>query len=132
MRCSASLTALSCSAARLRAAAHHPLVDVEPEQADEQVLAGRGLVVQEAGELVLGQHDRPGEVLEGEAEQVLDRGVDLADRAREHVAVDRLEPRLARRRARPDFCRRTTRVATYRRARGLERQAHPRLERAHA
>ncbi len=76
--------------------AHHAFVDVVAEQLGEQVLAVARLVVQEAGELVLRQHDRAGEVLEREAEQRFDGTVDLAGGPGQHVAVDLLQPRFLR------------------------------------
>ena len=77
---------------------HHALVHVEPQQLLQQVLPGGRLVVQEAGELALREHDGPRELLEVETEQRHDGGLHLARRPRQDVAVDRLETRVARRR----------------------------------
>ena len=69
----------------------HPAVDAELEQRDEQVLAVRRLVVEEPGELALGQHDATGEVVVGEPEQLGDAGRDLLGGAG-HDASGPLEP----------------------------------------
>ena len=90
----------------------HPRVEAEVQQLDEQLLTIGGLVVQEPRELTLRKHDALREVLERQAEQLLDRRFDVARASR---------PATRRRRSaraappawwRPVFVRRTTRVAT--------------------
>ena len=74
----------------------HPLVDAEVEQGDQQLLAVGGTVVQEAGELALGQHHAAGEVGERQAEDLLDRGRHLLGPPGQHAPVGRLQPGLLR------------------------------------
>ena len=86
------------------------VVDLEIEESRGQVASLRRLVVQEPGELVLGQHDAPGEVLERQAEQRLDGGVNSLLAAREHAAVAPAAraPRGSPRRCSPSLAMRTT------------------------
>ncbi len=64
----------------------HPAVELEAQEADEHVLPVAGLVGQEPGELTLGQHDAPGEVVEGHPQhRPGDGGVELGDRAGQHL-----------------------------------------------
>ena len=78
--------------------AAHPLVDAEVEQLDEEVLPVGRLVVQELGELPLGEDHAPREVVERQSDELGDRGVHPFGVTGEHVAAA-LEPRLLRRRA---------------------------------
>ena len=75
-------TADFAAAARCRASCADAVVDLEVEELGEEVAALRRLVVQEAGELALREHDALGEVREREAEQPLDGGLQLARAAR--------------------------------------------------
>ena len=62
----------------LRRGARHAAVDLELEQLHQQVLAIAGLVVEEARELALRQHDAAHEVLERKADEAIDPLVELA------------------------------------------------------
>ena len=97
------------------------VVDLEIEQPGEQIAALRGLVVQEPGELALGQHDAAREVRERQAEQLLDGGLQLARAAREDlhdlaVGTEPFEDRLRRARLpgpHPDDARRPVPVLAH-------------------
>jgi hypothetical protein len=81
----------------------HPSIAAKIQELDEEFLPVGGPVVQELCELALGQDDAFGEVLEGQAEQLLDGLVDLSGAAGSGLGglgVDvSLEPRLPGRRA---------------------------------
>jgi hypothetical protein len=73
----------------------HQVVEAETEQAHEQVLPVARHVVEEAGEVALGQRHARGELPEVETEQLGDGGGDLLGVARQQLAVgDSLEARL--------------------------------------
>ena len=73
-----------------------PLVDAEVEQGDQELLAVGGTVVQEAGELALGQDDATDEVAERQAEHLLDGRRHLLGPPGQHPPVGRLQPSLLR------------------------------------
>jgi hypothetical protein len=70
-----------------------PVVEAEVEQPDQQVLAVAGLVVQEPGELALGQRHAGDEVVVAEADELGDRLGHLVGGAGQHLVAP-LEPGL--------------------------------------
>ena len=81
------------SAARWRAACADALVDLEAEQLAKRGLAVGRLVVEEVGEPALGQHDGAVELVDVQAEQLLDRRVIAAGVGGQHL-VAAFEPGL--------------------------------------
>ncbi len=71
----------------------HPLVDPEIEQRNQQVLAIARLVVEESGELTLGQEHTTAELVEAQPETLFDRGRHIRGTGCDHL-IPRLQPRL--------------------------------------
>ncbi len=57
------------------------------EEFEEDLLPCAGVGGQEAGEVALGQHDALAEVVEGQAEQLLDSGVEFLDFSSQHFGL---------------------------------------------
>src|SRR5680860_1688702 len=63
----------------------HALVDTEVQELHDHALAVLGPVVQKAGELTLGEDHAAREMIEGQPEELCDRGRELEGPPRKHL-----------------------------------------------